>query len=135
MKRNIKILLSVSITLLILVSGTGGYFIQNLMKKVPEIKSVTFLVLGEPRLEWSVAANRGIPTLARNELPRLASRPYVRSACTPRAQKTVASSFVISSSSGIMVKTSGATGIRAKTTSWMMVSVPNGNGRMSRITW
>ena len=61
-------------------------FRQNLMKKVPEIKSVTFLVLGEPRLEWSVAANRGIPTLARNELPRLASRPCVCSACAPRSK-------------------------------------------------
>ena len=35
---------------------------------------------------------------------------------------------MISSSSGIMVNTSGSTGIRVMTTSWTTVSLPNGYG-------
>jgi S1-C subfamily serine protease len=38
MKRNMKIILSVSITLLILFSGVSGYFIQNLAKKIDNLE-------------------------------------------------------------------------------------------------
>ena len=54
---------------------------------------------------------------------------------TPMCHMTAPRSFMISSSSGIMVNTSGSIGNTVMTTSCMTVSLPNGNGLMSRITW